>query len=74
MGKFICNPMINRAVMIQEVTVFQRKEMFYLMVHSTHFIYGYMVKDDLHSKRGNPCPPHGLLFLISSKACFICTV
>ena len=22
-----------------------RKEMFYLMTHSTHFIYGYMVSD-----------------------------
>ena len=22
-----------------------RKEMFYLMMHSTHFIYGYMVSD-----------------------------
>ena len=26
-----------------------RKEMFYLMMHSTHFSYGYMVKD--HSDR-----------------------
>ena len=23
----------------------RRKEMFYLMAHSTHFIYGYMVSD-----------------------------
>ena len=33
--------------------------MFYLMMNSTHFIYGYMVSDAL--------PPHGLLFPISSK-------
>ena len=25
--------------------------MFYLMMHSTHFIYGYMVKDHSDSKR-----------------------
>ena len=45
--------------------------MFYLMMHSTHFIYGYMVsdmvKDHSDSERGNPLPPHGLLILISSK-------
>ena len=25
--------------------VYNRKEMFYLMMHSTHFIYGYMASD-----------------------------
>ena len=29
-----------------------RKEMFYLTTHSTHFIYGYMVKDHSGSERG----------------------
>ena len=48
-----------------------RKEMFYLTTHSTHFILrlydvGHMVKDHSDSKRGNPLPPHGLLFLINS--------
>ena len=28
-----------------------RKEMFYLMMHSTHFIYGYMVKYHSDSER-----------------------
>ena len=51
-----------------------RKEMFYLMTHSTHFIYGYMVKDHSDSERGNPLPPHGLLFPINSKGSFICTI
>ena len=51
--------------------------MFYLTMYSTHFIYGYMasymVKD--HSARqGNPLLLHGLLFLISSKGSFICTI
>ena len=36
--------------------------MFYLTTHSTHFIYG------------NPLLSHGLLFLISSKGSFICTI
>ena len=30
-----------------------------------------MVKDHLDSERGNPLPPHGLLFPISSKSSFI---
>ena len=55
-----------------------RKEMFYLTTHSTHFILrlygvGHMVKDHSDSERGNPLPPHGLLFLINSKGSFICT-
>ena len=45
--------------------------MYYLMMHSTHFIYGYMasdmVNDHSDSERGNPLLPHGLLFSISSK-------
>ena len=55
-----------------------KKEMFYLTTHSTHFIYGYMashmVKDHLYSERGNPLPPHGLLFPISSKGSLICII
>ena len=31
-----------------------RKEMFYLMTHSTQLIYGYMVKDHSDNKRGKP--------------------
>ena len=31
----------NLMVMVEE----GRKEMFYLMMHSTHFIYGYMASD-----------------------------
>ena len=45
--------------------------MFYLTTHSTHFIYGYiasdMVKDHSDSEKGNPLPPHRLLFQINSK-------
>ena len=62
--------------------------MFYLTMHSTHFIYGrrkeemfyswlygvrHMVKDYSDSERGNPLPLHRLLFLISSKGSFIYT-
>ena len=55
--------------------------MLYLLTHSTHFIYGYMVsdiiimvKDHSDSERGNPLPPHGLLFPISSKGSIICII
>ena len=57
--------------------------MFYLTTHSTHFvffIYGYMasniimLKDHSDSERGNPLPPHGLLFPISTKSTFICSI
>ena len=53
-----------------------RKEMFYLTTHSTHFIYGvsHMVKDHSDSDKGNPLPPHRLLFPINSKGSFICTI
>ena len=55
-----------------------RNEMFYLMTHSTHFIYGYMVsdmvKDHSDSEKGNPLPPDRLLFPIKSKGSFICTI
>ena len=33
-----------------------------------------MVTDHSDSERGNPLPPHGLLFPISSKGSFICTI
>ena len=53
--------------------------MFYLTMHSTHFylwLYGvgHMVKDHSDSERGNPLPPHGLVFPISSKGSFIFSI
>ena len=45
--------------------------MFYLTTHSTHFIYGYMasdmVKDHSDSEKGNPLPPHRLLFRLTAR-------
>ena len=56
----------------------REREMFYLTMHSTHFIYGYMasdmVKDHFDSEKGNPLPPHRLLFPINSNGSFICTI
>ena len=43
---------------------------FYLRLHGVR----HMVKDHSDSERGNPLPPHGLLFSINSKGSFICTV
>ena len=39
-------------------------------------LYGvrHMVKEHSNSERGNPLPPHGLLFPISSNSSFICTI
>ena len=51
------------------------RKCFYLMTHSTHFIYvGHMVKDHSDSEIGNLLVPHGLLFPISSKGSFICII
>ena len=57
----------------------ERKEMFYLTMHSTHFylrLYGvrHIVKDHFDSEKRNLLLPHGLLFPISSKGSFICTI
>ena len=38
--------------------------MFYLTMHSTHFIYGYMASDDSDNEKGNLLPPYRLLFPI----------
>ena len=35
---------------------------------------GHMVKNHSDSERGNPLPPHGLLFPINIKVSFICTI
>ena len=43
---------------------------FYLRVYGV----GHMVKDHSDSQRGNPLPPHGLLFPISSKGYFRCII
>ena len=39
-------------------------------------LYGvrHIVKYHTYSERGNPLPPHGLLFPINSKGYFICTI
>ena len=44
---------------------------FYLRLHGVRHI---MVKDHSGSERGNPLPPHGLLFSFSSKGSFICPI
>ena len=55
-----------------------RKEIYYLTTNSTLYLrlYGvrHMVKDHSDSERGNPLPPHRLLFQISSKGSFICII
>ena len=41
---------------------------FYLRLYGVR----HMIKDDSDSEKGNPLPPLGLLFPISSKGSFIC--
>ena len=43
---------------------------FYLRLYGV----GYMVKDHSDSEKGNPLPPHRLLFPINSKGSFICII
>ena len=43
---------------------------FYLRLYGVR----HMVKDHSDSEKGNPLPPHRLLFPINSKGCFICIV
>ena len=62
------------AGLVYGVRLVAREKMFYLTTHSTHFIYGYMVKDHSDSEKGNPLPPHRLLLSINSKGSFICTI
>ena len=49
----------------------------YVLVNTFYLrLYGvrHMSKDHSDSERGNPLPPHGLLFPISSKGSFICII
>ena len=64
---------------IQLFSTIKGKEMFHLMMQSTHFMYGYMASDIWlrtisDSEKGNSLPPHRLLFPINSKCSFICTI
>ena len=43
---------------------------FYLQLYGV----GHMVKDHSDNERGNPLPPHWLLFPICSKGSFICII
>ena len=68
-------------VLIQEVEIgiYSKKgnglfndalNIFYLRLYGV----GHMVKYHSDSERGNPLPPHRLLFPISSKGSFICII
>ena len=43
---------------------------FYLRLYGV----GHMVNEHSDSERGNPLPPHGLLFPINSKGSITCTI
>ena len=63
---------LHLAVYFQEGSVLFNDALntFYLRLYGvTH-----MVQDHSDMERGNPLPPHGLLFPISSKGSFICII
>ena len=47
---FVNNSIVIRNIFRNKLRKEGRKEMFYLMTHSTHFIYGYMVSNKLKKK------------------------
>ena len=55
-------------------------EMFFLFNDALNTFYlrlygvRHMVRDHSDSEKGNPLPPHRLLFTINSKGSFICTI
>ena len=64
----------------EDLIWFQRKEGTVLFNDGPNFVYlrlygvRHMVKKHSDSERGNPLPPHGLLFPNSSKGYFICII
>ena len=62
------------------IYIYGRKEGTVLFNDALNTIYlrlygiGHMVKDHSDSEKGNPLPPHRLLFPINSKGSFICTI
>ena len=64
-------PLTKWVISIQEGSVLFNDALntFYLRLYGV----GHIVKDHSDGERGNPLPPHGLLFPINSKDSFICT-
>ena len=64
----------------EEVRVSESKEKMFYFIDALNTFYlwlygvGHMVKDHSDSERGNLLPPPGLIFPISSKGSFICTI
>ena len=60
------------------VTIWRERNILFNDALNTFYLrlYGvrHMVKDHSDSEKGNPLPPHGLLFSINSKGYFICTI
>ena len=69
--------LVNPDLLLRIFGLEGRKEMFNDALNTFYLrIYGvrHMIKDHSDSKRGNPLPPHGLLFSINSNGSFICTI
>ena len=66
--KMLCPPDFGRKE--ENVLFNDALNTFYLRL----FGIRHMVKDHSDSEKGNPLPPHRLLFTINSKGSFICTI
>ena len=71
--KYFCKKKKNIYIYINLLT---RKEgnVLFNDTLNTFYCVKYMVKDHSDSEKGNPLPPHRLLFPINSKGSFICTI
>ena len=71
---------VTKAVVCAVLSVGGRKEGYVLFNDTlntfllTLYDVRHMVMDHSDSEKGNPLPPHRLLFPISSKGYFICTI
>ena len=85
MKKEICNaytelndPVVQRERFQQQASVRKEGNGLFNNALNTFYLrlYGVrdMVKDHSDSEKGNPLPPHRLLFPINSKGSFICTI
>ena len=75
---FLCKHALGQHILFMVIWKQASKQIFYLTTHSTHFIYDYIASDMIYdlsnSERGNPLPPHGLLFPINNKGYLICVI
>ena len=69
-GCGMCYPVCGMVHIKEPLLLIAALNTFYLRLYGVR----HMVKDHSDSDKGNPLPPHRLLFPINSKGSFICTI